>query len=144
MGIKTVGHTLSANAKDCGTLQSLGDISQKRAVKEYDPINADDVIQAIGKSKTDPISMSVIYDPADANGAGELETAYNGGTTIPIAIELSNLPAGDGVATGLNGTIFSWTGAVINEFKLTPDADGFMLASFTATFNGSPTVTAAI
>ena len=136
MGIRTVGHIVKANAKDCGTLQSLGDISQKRAVKEYDPINAEDVIQALGKVKTDAIPMSVIYDPADTNGAGELETAFKAATPIPFAIELSD-------TLGANGTTFTWASALINEFSLAQDADGFVIASFTANLNGAPVVTAA-
>ncbi|PHR57286.1 MAG: hypothetical protein COA44_06190 [Arcobacter sp.] len=136
MGIRTVGHKVKANSKDCGTLQSLGEISQKRAVKEYDPINAEDILQALGKIKTDPIAMSVIYDPDDALGVGELEAAFKAATPIPFAIELS-----DKLIT--TGTTFTWALALINEFKLTQDADGFVIANFTANLNGAPTVTAA-
>ena len=138
MGINTVGHIVRVNAKDCGTLQSVGGIKQKRNVKEYDPVNADDIILAVGKIKTDPIPMSVIYNPADTNGAGELEAAFKSGEAVPYVIELSNKPNG-----GVNGTTFTWGGAVISDFELNPDDDGFILASFTATLNGVPTVTPA-
>ena len=138
MGIEIVGTKILANLKDCGTLQSIGGIKQKRNVKEYDPANADDIILAVGKIKTAPMVMSVIYDPSDANGAGELETAFKAGAAIPFSMELSNKETEAG-----KGTTFTWNGAVISDFELNPDEDGFMLASFTATLNGAPAVVAA-
>ena len=138
MGIDTKGLIVRANGKDVGCLQSLGDISQKRNTKEYACINGDDIVVAVGNIKTDPISMSVLYNPADANGAGELEKAFNDGTKIPFEIELSDKPDG-----GTNGTKFSWDKTVISEFKITSEEDGMALASFTITVNGKPTVTAA-
>lgn len=144
MGIKTSGHKVRVNSVDSGDLQSIGSIKQKRATKEYEAINTGVVVQSVGKIKTDPIPMSVLYDPASATGAGELESAFNGGTTVPFEIELSDKPAGDGLTTGLNGTTFSWTGAVISDFEINQEDDGDVLASFTVALNGAPTVTAAV
>ncbi len=136
MAIKTTGTIVRVNAKDAGDLQSLGGIKQKRNVKEYEAINTGNIVQAIGNIKTDPIAISVLYDPADASGAKELETAFNTGTTVPFEIELSDKGT-------TNGTTFSWTGAVISDFEANPEQDGDVLASFTVTLNGAPAVTAA-
>ena len=136
MAIKTSGHKVRVNAKDAGDLQSIGSIKQKRNVKEYEAINTGVIVQAIGNVKTDPIAISVLYNPADAAGAKELETAFNDGTTVPFEIELSD-------TAGTNGTTFSWTGAVISDFEVNQEQDGDVLASFTVVLNGAPTVTAA-
>jgi len=136
MAIKTSGHIVRVNAKDAGDLQSIGSIKQKRAVKEYEAINTGVIVQAIGNVKTDPIAISVLYNPADAAGAKELETAFNNGTTIPFEIELSDKGS-------TNGTTFAWTGAVISDFEVNQEKDGDVLASFSVSLNGAPTVTAA-
>ena len=136
MAIKTLGTIVSANSKEVGVLQSLGNISQKRNIQEYDAINVENVLIAVGAVKTDAISMGVLYDPADAAGAKELETAFNNGTAIPFSVELSD----KGTA---NGTTFNWDEAAISEFALEPQKDGFVLATFSVYLNGKPTVTAA-
>lgn len=136
MAIRTAGHKVSVNSKDVGDLQSLGSIKQKRAVKEYEAINTGVIVQAIGNVKTDPISMSVLYNPADVLGAGELETAFNSGASVPFSIELSD-------TAGVNGTTFTWSGAVISDFEVNQEEDGDVLATFSVALNGAPTVTAA-
>ncbi len=136
MGIKTSGHKVLVNSKDAGDLQSLGSIKQKRAIKEYEAINTGVIVQAIGNIKTDPVAVSVLYNPSDAAGAGELEAAFKAGTTIPFAIELSD-------TAGTNGTTFTWNGAVISDFEINQETDGDVLASFTVALNGAPEVTAA-
>ena len=136
MAIKTTGHILRVNSKDAGDLQSLGSIKLKRNVKEYEAINTGVIVQAIGNIKTDPIPVSVLYNPADAAGAKELETAFNDGTAVPFEIELSD-------TAGTNGTTFGWTGAVVSDFEVNQEQDGDVLASFTVNLNGAPTVTAA-
>jgi hypothetical protein len=136
MGIKTVGTIVKANDKEVGALQSLGNISQKRNVQEYDAINVESVAIALGSVKTDALTLGVIYNPTDSAGAKELETAFNGGTTIPFSIELSD-------TAGTNGTTYSWNATVISDFTLEPQKDGFVLATFSVHLNGKPTVTAA-
>ena len=136
MAIKTSGHIVRVNSKDAGDLQSIGSIKQSRPVKSYEAINTGVIVQAIGNVKTDPIALSVLYNPADTAGAKELETAFNNGTTVPFEIELSD-------TAGTNGTTFTWDGAVISDFEVNQEEDGDVLASFTATLNGAPTVTAA-
>lgn len=136
MGIKTLGTIVKANGKEVGVLQSLGNISQKRNVQEYDAINVESVLIAVGSVKTDALTLGVIYDPADAAGAKELEAAFNDGTAIPFSIELSD-------TAGTNGTTFSWNEAAISDFTLEPQKDGFVLATFSVHLNGKPTVTVA-
>lgn len=136
MAIKTTGTIVKVNDKDTGDLQSFGGVKQKRNVKEYEAINTGVIVQAIGNVKTDPITMSVLYNPADSAGAKELENAFNSGTIVPFSIELPD-------TAGTNGTTFSWDGAVISDFEVNPEADGYVLASFTASLNGAPTVTEA-
>lgn len=136
MAIKTHGTIVRVNSKDAGDLQSLSGIKQNRPVKEYEAVNTGVIVQAIGNIKTDPVTMSVLYDPADTAGAKELENAFNSGDTVPFEIELSD-------TKGTNGTKFSWDGAVISSFEAAPEEDGDVLATFTVTLNGAPTVTAA-
>jgi len=136
MAISTHGHIVSVNSKVVGDLQSLGSIKQKRALKEYEAINSGVIVQALGNIKTDPITMSVLYNPADILGAGELEAAFLAGTIVPFSIELS-----DKILT--TGTTFAWTGAVISDFEVNQETDGDVLATFSVALNGAPTVTAA-
>ena len=136
MAIATTGHIVRVNSKDSGDLQSIGSIKMKRAIKEYEAVNSGVIVQAIGNVKTDAIPISVLYNPADTEGAGELESAFNAGSTIPFEIELSD--KGDE-----NGTTFTWDGAVISDFEVNPEQDGNVLASFTVNLNGKPVVKAA-
>jgi len=136
MAINTTGHIVRVNSVDAGDLQSIGNIKQKRAIKDYDAVNNETVVQAIGKIKTDPISISVLYDPASATGAGELEAAFKAGAQVPFEIELSDIGT-------TNGTKFTWDKASVSDFEINPEEDGFVLASFTVTLPGKPTVTAA-
>ena len=136
MAIRTSGHIVRVNSKDAGDLQSIGSIKQKRDIKEYEAINTGVIVQAIGNVKTDPIAISVLYNPEDSAGAKELETAFNTAATIPFEIELSD-------TKGTNGTTFSWTGGVVSDFEVNQEENGDVLASFTIALNGAPTVTAA-
>ena len=136
MAIRTSGHIVRANSKDAGDLQSIGSIKQKRNTKEYEAINSGVIVQAIGNVKTDPVSISILYNPDDSAGAKELENAFNSGSTIPFEIELSD-------TKGTNGTTFAWSGAVVSDFEINQEQDGDVLASFTVALNGAPTVTAA-
>jgi len=136
MPISTSGHIVRVNSKDAGDLQSIGSIKQKRAIKEYEALNTGVIVQAIGNIKTDTLSLSVLYDPASTTGAGELEAAFENGTTVPLEIELSD-------TKGTNGTTFTWDGAVVSDFELNPEQDGYVLASFSVALNGAPVVTAA-
>ena len=135
-GINTLGLIVRVNAKDAGCLNSLGSINQKRNTTDYDCVNSDTVVTAIGNIKTDPISVGVLYNPADAAGAKELETAFNTGTAVPFEIELAD-------SLGANGTTFSWSAAAISEFSIDPQKDGMALATFTVAVNGAPAVTPA-
>jgi|GEM_PF-3248499 len=137
--INTRGFIVTVNSKDAGDLNSLGAIKMNRPIKEYEAINTGTIVQALGNIKTDPIVMSVIYDTEDTAGAKELETAFFDGSTIPMAIELSDIVT---PTTG-NGTTFTWDGVVIKDFELNPEQDGKVIATFTASMNGKPTVTAA-
>jgi len=136
MAIRTSGHIVKVNSKDAGDLQSIGSIKQKRDIKEYEAINTGVIVQAIGNVKTDPIAISVLYNPDDSAGAKELETAFNTAATIPFEIELSD-------TKGENGTTFAWTGGVVSDFEVNQEENGDVLASFTIALNGAPTVTAA-
>lgn len=136
MAIKTTGHKVLVNSKDAGDLQSIGSIKQKRAIKEYEAINTGVIVQAIGNIKTDPIAISVLYDPNNTAGAKELESAFNSGSTVPFSIELSD-------TLGVNGTTFAWDGAVVSDFEVNQETDGDVLASFTVSLNGAPVLTAA-
>lgn len=136
MAIRTSGHKVLVNSKDAGDIQSIGSIKQNRNIKEYEAINTGVIVQAIGNVKTDPIDITILYNPGDTAGAKELENAFNSATTIPFAIELSD-------TLGVNGTTFTWSGAVISNFELSQEQDGDVLASFSAALNGAPVVTAA-
>jgi len=137
--IDTRGHILRVNTKDVGDLESLGDISMKRPVKEYKAINTGTIIQAVGNPSVDPVAVSVLYDPADSAGAGDLEAAFINGTDVAFEIELSDIiTAGTG-----NGTTYTWSAVVISDFTIAQEEDGKVLATFTAAVNGMPTVTAA-
>ena len=139
MGITTRDFIVMVNAKDAGDINSLGSIKMSRALKEYEALNTGAIVQAIGNMKTSPISIGLLYNPADAAGAKELETALNDATSIPFSIEMNNAVT---PSTG-NGTTWSWTAAVISDLELNPEQDGMWLATFTVAVNGAPTVTAA-
>ena len=134
--IRTQGHIVRVNSKVVGEIESIGDISRKRGVKEYKSINSGNITVVEGVATVDPISISVLYDPTDTAGASELEAAFNSGGTVPFEIELSDKGT-------TNGTTYTWSAAIISEFKQSQEEDGAVLASFTVNVNGLPTVTAA-
>jgi hypothetical protein len=136
MGINTKGIILSANSLEVGCFQSVGDIDLTREVKEYECLNNGAIDLAVGNSKAGDIPVGVKYDPADAAGAGEMETAFKSGAAIPFAVELSDKGT-------TNGTTFTWSGAVVTSWKVSPEQNGFVLATFTVKLNGEPTITAA-
>ena len=134
--IRTQGHIVRVNSKVVGEIESLGDLNMKRGVKEYKSINTGNIVVVEGAVSVDPISIGVLYDPSDAAGAKELETAFNSGGSIPFEIELSDKGT-------TNGTTYTWDAVIISEFKRTPEEDGAILANFTVNVNGTPTVTPA-
>lgn len=134
--IRTQGHIVRVNSKVVGEIESLGDISRKRGVKEYKAINSGNIVVVEGVATVDPITIGVLYDPADSAGAKELETAFLNGGPVPFEIELSDKGT-------TNGTTYSWSDAVISEFKQSQEEDGAVLATFTVNVNGLPTVTPA-
>lgn len=136
MSINTKGIIASANSKELGCFQSIGDIDLSRETKEYECVSSGEVEIAIGNMKTGDIAIGVKYDPTDSAGAKEMETSFLNGTAIPFSVELSD--------TGTtNGTTFSWTGGVVTSWKVSPEQNGFVLATFTIKLNGEPTITAA-
>lgn len=139
MAISTKGIKLSANAKEVGCFQSVGDIDLSRETKEYECLGSGDIELAVGNIKAGDIPIGVKYDPSDSAGAGEMETAFKNGTAIPFSVELSNIIT---PSTG-NGTTFAWTGAVVTSWKVTPEENGFVVALFTLKLNGEPAITAA-
>ena len=136
MSIKTKGIILSANDKAVGCFQSVGDIDLSRETKEYECLSNGDIELAVGNIKAGDIPIGVKYDPSDSAGAGEMETAFKSGVAIPFTVELSN-------TGGTNGTTFAWTGAVVTSWKVSPEQNGLVLATFTVKLNGEPTITAA-
>ena len=136
MSIQTKGIVLKANGKEVGCFQSVGDIDLSREVKEYACLNNGEIELAVGNIKAGDIPIGVKYNPADSAGAGEMEASFKTGVQIPFEVELSDKGT-------TNGTTFSWTGAVVKSWKVTPEQNGFVLASFTVKLNGEPTITAA-
>ena len=139
MATRTQGHIVRANSKDVGDLESLGDISKKRPIKEYKAINTGKIVQVLGVATVDPISLSVLYSPDNTEGPKELENAFDSGTPISFEIELSDIKT---EGTG-NGTTFTWSAVVVSEFSISQEEDGGVVAKFTVAVNGLPTVTAA-
>jgi len=136
MSINTKGIILSANSKEVGCFQSVGDIDLSRETKEYECLSDGAIEIAVGNIKAGDIPIGVKYDPSDAAGAGEMETAFKSGVAIPFNVELSD-------TLGANGTTFAWTGAVVTSWKVSPEQNGFVIATFTVKLNGEPTITAA-
>jgi len=136
MAVKTTGTIFKVNGTDIGSVMSLGDITFQRGTKDYEPLNTDEVMLAVGRAKAFDMPVSVLYDPSDTGAQKALKDAVEGGNTVSIDIELPD-------SGGNNGTTFSWSGAVVSELKVTPDQDGDYSASFTLRLPGMPTVTAA-
>ena len=135
--IKTKGTIVSANAKEVGCIQSVGNIKLDREVKEYVCLTSGEVELAIDNIKAGDIPITVKYDPADAAGAGEMQTSFfTDGVTIAFSVELSD-------TKGTNGTTLAWTGAAVTSWEMQPEDKGFVLAAFTVKLNGEPTITAA-
>ena len=139
MSIQTKGIIATANAKEIGCFQSIGDIDLSRETKEYECLSSGDIELAVGNMKAGDIPIGVKYDPADAAGAMEMETSFKTGVAIPFSVELNNAVT---PSTG-TGTTFAWTGAVVTSWKISPEQNGLVLATFTLKLNGEPTITAA-
>ena len=138
MAIPTANHIVRVNDKVAGDLISLGNMKLKRPVKEYVAINTGNVTLATGFATVDPIPLSIEYDPAEAEGAGELEKSFLAADKAKFEIELSNKATVDG-----NGTTYTWEGCVVTDFEIAQEENALVIATFTVTVAGLPEVTVA-
>jgi len=136
MGIKAEGIKVRANGKEVGCLFSLGNIKQSRGKTEKKCMTTGEIITILDTIKTEPINMSVEYDPTDTAGAEEIQTLFGSANVFTFEIELSD-------TAGNNGTTFSWNKAVVTDSDLNPDSDGEAEITFTVSPGGKPAVTAA-
>ena len=126
-----------------GLLEDLAAITDKsRNVKKYTPLNNTEYEEmvSVGISTNAPLSMDVLYDPEGAEGVNEIELAYETRDAIELNIELNNKIATDGTGKGTTYVQL----AKVSSFKIAPEKDGKLKASFTVEFIGDATVTAAV
>ena len=138
MAITTKGIIVRINDTDIGALLSLGDIKKSRNTKNYEPLNTDEVIIAVGRAQAGDISLKVKLDPDDTGAQKALSDAVDKGETVKFELELPNKKTDDG-----HGTKYTWEGCVVSDETITPEEDGFVLASFTVKTPGLPMVTTA-
>jgi len=138
MAIQTTGIIVRVNDTDIGALQALGDIKIARGTKEYSALNTQDVIIAVGRAQVGDLSVKVLLNPDDTGAQKALHDAVLNAGTVKFEVELPNKVTDSG-----NGTKYTWEGAVVTDETITPDEDGFLLASFILKTPGFPVITAA-
>jgi len=136
-GITAKGTIVRINGTDIGSILSIGDFTVERNTKEYQPLNDDSNIIAIGRIKSGSNSIKVLLNPDDTNQQ-TLQDAVLNGTTVSFEIELPNKKTDDG-----NGTKYTWDNVVVSKLQITPEEDGFYTASFDVQLPGAPAITAA-
>ncbi len=138
MAVKTLGLIVRINDTDIGRLESFGDIKFSRGTKEYNALNKDEVLIAVGSVQSADFPIKVLMNQQDTGAQKTLRDAINNADTVTFEIELSDKLTDTG-----NGTKFTWNNAVVYEETLTAEDDGFMIATFNLKVPGFPTVTAA-
>jgi len=136
-GTTAKGTIVRINGIDIGSILSIGDFVVERNTKEYQPLNDDSNIIAIGRIKSGSNSLKVLLNPDDDNQT-TLQNAVLDGVTVSFEIELPNKKTDSG-----NGTKYTWNNVVVSKLQITPEEDGFYTASFDVQLPGAPTITAA-
>lgn len=133
--VDTQGITVKANTKVVGTLQTLGNLEEKRAVTEYSCMDSNDTIKSLGTISRGSFSIGLLLDPSDATGQKELRNAFKNNTDVTLSLELPN-----GTTTG---TTFSFT-AKISGHSLGFPKDGAVPLDIIAEISSEITETAAV
>lgn len=82
--------TAIAGGDQIGCLQDLGSIATSRNVQEYSCLSSDEVAKSLGAITLPNISMSLLFDAADAAGQSVLRTMYNANTRKKMIIVLND------------------------------------------------------
>ena len=77
--------------KMVGCPQSIGELSEERAVTEYKCLSSNESAKALGSISRGSLELGLLLDPSDAEGQGALRTAFANNTNIIIAIELPDV-----------------------------------------------------
>jgi hypothetical protein len=138
MAVKTLGLIVRIDNTEVGRLESFGDIKFSRGTKEYNALNRDEVLISVGSVQSADFPVKVLMDQQDTGAQKILRDAVRNASTVTFEIELPDKLTDTG-----NGTKFTWNNAVVYEEVLSPEEDGFILATFNLKVPGFPTVTAA-
>lgn len=133
--IDTQGITVKANTKVVGTLQSLGNLEEKRAVTEYACMDNNDTIKSLGTISRGSFAIGLLLDPTDATGQKELRNAFKNNTDVALSLELP-----DGTTSG---TTFTFT-AKISGHSLGFPKDGAVPLDITAEISSDITEVVAV
>ena len=91
--------TALGTAKLVGCPQSLGEITETRAVTEYKCLSSNESAKALGAISRGSLEIGLLLDPEDAEGQKALRDAFKANKEVYVLIELPN-----GVAAGASGT----------------------------------------
>ncbi len=120
-----------------GCPQSLGDISETRAVKEYKCLSSNESAKALGGISRGSMEIGLLLDPTDALGQAELKAAFKANENVIIGIELPDIDTTIG-STGASGTIY-WFEAGVSAVSTGIAMDSAI--TYTATLEISSDVT---
>lgn len=112
-----------------GCLQSIGDITQTRATTEYSCMTSNEVTTALGSITTSPISLGLLWNPADAAGQADLKLAFKNKTNVIIGFEFNDADTSVG-STGASGSII-WLEAGVSVVTRGIPKDGAVTYSVT-------------
>jgi len=96
-----------AAAKVVGCPQSLGEITETRAVTEYKCLSSNESAKALGAISRGSLEIGLLLDPEDAAGQKELKDAFANNEEVIVIIELP-----DSTGTGKHGTLYTFKAGV--------------------------------
>ena len=123
--------------KVVGCPQSIGELSEERAVTEYKCLSSDESAKALGSIARGSLELGLLLDPNDAEGQGALRDAFNKNKNIIIAIELPDVDLTGG-PNGGSGTIY-WFVAGVSSVSMGIEQDAAI--TYTVTLEISSAIT---
>ena len=132
--VAAIGSAITAG-EQVGCLQDLGAIGSSRAVQAYGCLSTDDTAKAGGSLSLGNVSVSMLFNAADAAGQAALRTIYASNATRTIIVELS-----DGSASP---TYITFEGFVSGQ-EVSIQKDSAVMITSTVEIASNPVITDAV
>ena len=124
--------TAIGTGKEIGCLQDLGEIGSSRSVQEYSCLSSDNIAKSSGSLSLGNVSISTLFNAADATGQAELRSIYAGNETRTVIVMLND-------DAGVNPTYYTFEGFVSDQ-KVAIQKDNAVMFNSTVEIASNPAV----